>query len=208
LNDPPRAFVDSSFESVPLSYLVDCDVISLHTPLITSGNHPTANLINHEFLSKLKPGTIIINAARGNIVDEQAILANHHLLYCCDVFANEPNPNPALIDYATLCTPHIAGHSIEAKSRATKIISEKIHHLFDLPPPCMSIQTSGDIIITPDNWLETCLRIYDPNLETQRLKQLAQDKNNPYYFSQLRQRHNTRHDFVFSIPKLSHLSAQ
>ena len=114
--------------------LSTCDLLCLHANLHESPPFPSANLLTTPFLSQLKPGTVIINAARGGIMNETALLkTTQPLTYCTDVYSGEPDIHAEIIHFATLCTPHIAGHSIEAKRNAILKISQKLHHLYNVP---------------------------------------------------------------------------
>ena len=71
-------------------------------------------------LARMRPGTFIINAARGGLIDETALadaLERGHLAgAACDVFQMEPDANPRLLALPTfLGTPHIGGSSQEAQ---------------------------------------------------------------------------------------------
>lgn len=194
--DPLKALQNPEFKSSALSDILECDVLCLHMNLHNNPPYASNNLINAEFLNRLKPNTTIINAARGGIVEEKALLHHPHpIQYCTDVYTNEPNINPELIDYATLCTPHIAGHSIEAKRQAVMQISQQLHHHFGLPMP--SIDEPLDkvsIILSPDNaWQEVVLNLYNPIEETRQLKKAI---NKTEAFSRLRLAHQNRHDFA------------
>src|SRR5690606_12679522 len=121
--DPPRAereggdFVDLD------EVLAQCDVISLHTPLTSAGRWPTRHLLNAERLARLRPGSWLINASRGAVVDNQAL---HALLLqrpdveaVLDVWEGEPLVEVALAERCRIVTPHIAGYSLEGKARGT-----------------------------------------------------------------------------------------
>lgn len=91
------------------------DIISLHTPL----NESTINMLNAENMRLIKPSSIIINAARGGLIDEDAItdmLRNAKLAGAAfDVFLHEPPVGNALLSLENvIVTPHIGGSSIEA----------------------------------------------------------------------------------------------
>ena len=71
--DPPRQASEGG-DYVSLEQIIEqCDVISLHTPLTKSGNGSTWHLFDRDRLSRLKPGTWLINASRGPVVDNQAL---------------------------------------------------------------------------------------------------------------------------------------
>lgn len=193
--DPPRAKIDQHFISHKLEELYSCDILFIHAKLHSSSDHPSVNLINHLFLKHLKPGCIIINAARGGIVNEEALLTSaKEIVYCTDVYWNEPKANPDIINIATLCTPHIAGHSIDAKYRAVSQISEQLHGILQIPMPDLAIPTAGRIITGDEfeHWEDLALNLYNPSVETEELK-TAENKEST--FLKLRKAHTQRHDF-------------
>jgi D-3-phosphoglycerate dehydrogenase len=96
--------------------LAESDIVSLHVPLDRS----TRGMIGAAQLAAMRPGTFIINAARGGLIDEAALaaaLAGGHLAgAACDVFAIEPDADPMLLAQPTfLGTPHIGGSTSEAQ---------------------------------------------------------------------------------------------
>ncbi|MBU2620580.1 MAG: phosphoglycerate dehydrogenase [Proteobacteria bacterium] len=91
------------------------DVVTIHTPL----NNSTRNLLHAENLALMKPGAILVNLARGGLVDEQALksmLKEGRLAAAAfDVFAQEPPTDQELIRLPNfLATPHIGGSAHEA----------------------------------------------------------------------------------------------
>lgn len=194
--DPLREKLDTQYDYHPLADLLSCDLLCVHANLHQTWPYPSVNLLSTDFLSQLKPGTTIINAARGGIINEEALLAiNVPITYCTDVYFDEPAINEKIIDFATLCTPHIAGHSIEAKSNAVYSISQKLHHHYGLPAPhllnCGTITSPNKAASL--NWKDYMLSLYDPFIDTQLLK-IAKDKT--CAFLTQRQAHQNRHDFV------------
>jgi D-3-phosphoglycerate dehydrogenase len=96
--------------------LAESDLVSLHVPLDRS----TKGMIGAAQLSRMRAGTFLINAARGGLVDEEAVaeaLEGGHLAgAACDVFQMEPDGNPRLLALPTfLATPHIGGSTAEAQ---------------------------------------------------------------------------------------------
>ena len=124
--DPPRADRDPSFASDELDAALDCDVVTLHVPLIESGAWKTRNLLGPREISKLRPGTLVINAARGGVLDEAALLRRlasaNDLLVAVDCWENEPAINEALLAKAWFSTPHIAGHTHQARLEASRLL--------------------------------------------------------------------------------------
>jgi D-3-phosphoglycerate dehydrogenase / 2-oxoglutarate reductase len=106
-----------SVELVPLDRLLaESDFVSLHTALSPA----TQNLINAQTLAKMKKGAFIINAARGELIEEAALadaLKSGHIGGAgLDVFAVEPPKNSPLIGLPNvIATPHIAGSTTEAQ---------------------------------------------------------------------------------------------
>lgn len=175
--------------------LYDCDALCVHAALNHNPPYPSFNLINKAFLAQLKPGCILINASRGGIVNEEDLLTHPKpLLYCTDVYLNEPAIDKRIVDRASLCTPHIAGHSIEAKHNAVVMLSEQLHQIIGKKGACFEKAQLNMPVIYQDNetWRKKILSFYNPVEETKYLKQ-AQNKNSA--FLELRKQHQKRHDF-------------
>ncbi len=185
-----KAFISCQFED-----LYQCDILCIHADLHNNATYPSLNLIDSEFLSQIKPGCIIINASRGGIVNEESLLNTQKpIIYCTDVYLNEPKINPRIIDKATLCTPHIAGHSLEGKYKAVSQVSEQLHLIAGLPIPQYAappFTATNDM--TSYTWDEQVLSIYNPMHETEQLKS---GLNKESAFLSLRKKHNKRHDFA------------
>lgn len=123
LLDPHRYPILTGFEEV-----MEADVICLHTPLTESGPYPTRHLLNEAVLEQLKPGTLILNAGRGAVIDNAALyeVLQHRddLCVVLDVWENEPEINQRLMQRVDLATPHIAGYSYDGKLAGTQMIYE------------------------------------------------------------------------------------
>jgi len=136
-NDPPREAVEGStgFHNLE-SLLRQSDIVSIHTPLCTSGKHPTAGLIGSKQLSYLNTGAWIINTARGGICNEQDMVdarnEGHLGALVLDVWENEPTPALSSIDSADIATGHIAGYSSDAKRNGVHMIAKGIRQHFGL----------------------------------------------------------------------------
>lgn len=194
LYDPLKTLREPS-TSCPIDELYEADLLCVHAELHDISPHQSINLIDHHFLTQLKPGCVIINAARGGIVNEDALLnTQQELTYCTDVYLNEPAIDKRILAQATLCTPHIAGHSLEAKYRAVTMVSETLHRILGLPIPEFAVPEMEHVFTLSANksWQENVLSIYTPLEETLLLKQ-AQDSESA--FLQLRKKHQQRHDF-------------
>ncbi|TCB71400.1 4-phosphoerythronate dehydrogenase [Acinetobacter sp. ANC 4216] len=116
--------------------LKTADAISIHVPLIKTGNHPTYHLINAAALAKMKPAAILINSARGPVVEESALIADiqqTQRAVVLDVFEHEPEISEQLLNLVRLVTPHIAGYSLEGKARGTQMIYDAFCQTFHYP---------------------------------------------------------------------------
>jgi erythronate-4-phosphate dehydrogenase len=131
----------------PLPAVLACEVVTLHVPLTDSGPHPTRHMIDAQALRRLPVGAILINAARGGVVDEAALLAclqqRADLLVVIDAWVNEPRPNPALIAAVDIATPHVAGHSRDAKRRGTIMLYQAFLSLAGQQPDPALLAMTG-----------------------------------------------------------------
>ncbi len=103
------------------------DFISVHLPKTPE----TAGLIDKEALAKTKPGVIIVNAARGGLVDEaalaEAVTSGHVRAAGIDVFASEPCTDSPLFDLPqVVVTPHLGASTAEAQDRAGTDVAESV----------------------------------------------------------------------------------
>jgi erythronate-4-phosphate dehydrogenase len=129
LCDPPRADRGDEGDFQPLERLVrEADVLTFHTPLFKAGPYKSLHLADERLISNLKPGTILINACRGPVVDNAALLKclqnGQKLSVVLDVWEPEPELNGDLLDLVDIGTPHIAGYTLEGKARGTTQVFE------------------------------------------------------------------------------------
>jgi erythronate-4-phosphate dehydrogenase len=131
LSDPPLGIGSSLKEIAP-----QCDVLTFHTPLTYDGEYPTYHLCDAEILRLCKPNALIINAARGGVIDEQALLSclsPLRLIASIDCWENEPQLNRELLQRVDLASFHIAGYSIAGKMRASEMCLHAFCEFFSLP---------------------------------------------------------------------------
>ncbi len=113
-------------KSYPLELLFKkADVITLHTPSLGKV------LIGAEEMEKMKTGVVLINCARGGLIDEAALLAALDSGKIggagLDTFDNEPNPNPALLNHPRISvSPHIGAATVEAQKNIGLELADKI----------------------------------------------------------------------------------
>ncbi|WP_279222937.1 4-phosphoerythronate dehydrogenase PdxB [Stutzerimonas kunmingensis] len=174
--DPPRQ-VREAGDFVSLDeILAECDVISLHTPLTLGGDWPTFHLFDQARLSRLRPGTWLINASRGAVVDNAALrdllLQRPDLEAVLDVWEGEPQVDVALAGFCRIATPHIAGYSLDGKLRGTAQIYAALCAARGVEPAIELAQLMPGPALTelafassaePDEMLATlCRAVYDP----------------------------------------------
>ncbi len=191
LNDPPRAEKEADFavhHSELATLLRECDVITIHTPLVTTGNHPTLHLADERFFLQLRKKPVLINAGRGEVVCTQALLDaidNTRIRAAIiDTWENEPHINLELLSKVYIGTPHIAGYSADGKANGTRMSLEAIaghfgrNAHFDVRPPMLP----ADFCYNPEGGIpaDLRLRLYDPRRDSEALKQ------NPENFEALR----------------------
>jgi phosphoglycerate dehydrogenase-like enzyme len=121
--------------------LAEADYVSLHTPLTSKTRH----LINRRALGQMKPTAVLINVARGEIVDQAALVdaleAGKIRGAGLDTFAHEPlDPSHPLLKMSNVvATPHIAGGTRGTLKRRTKAAAENIFRLEKGLPPLYQI---------------------------------------------------------------------
>ncbi len=125
LNDPPKKAMTRSEVYRPLEEVLErSDIVSLHVPLIESGDGPTYHLVGGDFVSRMKQGAALINTSRGRVIDEENFKTVRSRLgmVALDVFEKEPAINVETLKLADIATPHIAGYSLDGKLRGTDMI--------------------------------------------------------------------------------------
>ncbi len=181
VSDPPLEEAGKAFPSwitvLPVDELLErSTVVTVHTPLTQDGLHPTLGLLHRERLDRCRPGTLVINSARGGIVDERA-LADHvvagRLRAALDVFIGEPNVDPYVIERIPYCTPHIAGYTRQAKEKGARMVYEAYT---GRPWPLRSLSPAGDA--APYSPPDTAAMISDFE-SVRRLTPLREERRTP-----------------------------
>jgi len=136
LYDPPLLLTGDDRDFCSFKEVLKADVISLHVPKVVQGEFPTVHLFDQGVLSKLTKNQILINASRGDVIDNDALLelcqTRKMPTLVLDVWENEPNTNTKLLPFVEIATPHIAGYSLEGKTRGTEILYQQFCQLFSL----------------------------------------------------------------------------
>ncbi|WP_349973006.1 4-phosphoerythronate dehydrogenase PdxB [Pseudomonas caspiana] len=207
--DPPRQAVEGG-DFVSLEEILQrCDVISLHTPLDKSGEHPTWHLLDQTRLQQLKHGSWLINASRGPVVDNTALhdtlLDREDLQAVLDVWEGEPRVNTELADLCVIGTPHIAGYSLDGRQRGTAQIYQALCaflgqeariSLADLLPKPWLAEVTLDERTDPVWALNTlCRGVYDPRRDDADFRRsLVGSISQPVAFDLLRKNYPPRRE--------------
>lgn len=131
LCDPPRAGAEGPDGFCSLDELLaEAQIVTLHVPL----DETTRGMACDAFFEKMRPGTIFINAARGEVVDEAALLRARPKLgaLVIDTWCNEPNVNQRLLDECDIATPHIAGYSYQGKQNGTAMAVQAVARAYGI----------------------------------------------------------------------------
>jgi D-3-phosphoglycerate dehydrogenase len=129
--DPYITSQTASSKGIPLvsldELLETSDFVTLHLPR----NKETENLIDADALAKMRPGSMLINCARGGIVNEQDLLgaleSGHLGGAALDVFATEPViDNPLCKLDNVICTPHLGASTVEAQAAVAAAVAERV----------------------------------------------------------------------------------
>ena len=125
-NDPPRQYQEGVSRFVDLDTIKrEADIITFHTPLIKEGAYKTYHLADTTFFNELKKKPVIINSARGGIIETCAIkeaLSNEIISGAIiDCWENEPTIDLEYMKMVDIATPHIAGYSADGKANATRM---------------------------------------------------------------------------------------
>lgn len=127
--DPPRQRDPHDTEAhlfVPLAQLLaESDFITCHVPLNRNGGDCTWHLLDTAAFAQMKPNVVLLNAARGPVIDTDALLnvLGKRVAYTVmDTWEGEPAYRTDLLTRTDLATPHIAGHSFEGKVNGTRMV--------------------------------------------------------------------------------------
>lgn len=200
LNDPPRAEKEGEEGFVSLAEIAErCDVITLHTPLIKGGDHPTKHLADSNFFNSLARKPLFINSARGGVTDDKALLQakldGKISDFVIDTWENEPNGiYTPLIDEAFIATSHIAGYSDDGKFNGSRTSVEEVASYLGVeieftPNRAEPQNRVIDLRGSKNPLLDAVIATYNPMSDFANLKQ------NPANFEKLRVEYPFRREF-------------
>ena len=212
LNDPPLARKTGDPKYLPVKKLLKADFLTVHTPLTMEGLDATYHMVNEEFVAGMKPGSVLINTARGSIAEGRALkraLDGDQLSeVILDVWENEPKPDPSLIERAAIATPHIAGYGLDGKVRGTEMIYKAACRFLKAKPIW---KMENDLPIAPypelllkargrddeDVIRDAVLTVCDVEADDAAMRKTLQlpDEDRAAYFDKLRRDYPVRREF-------------
>lgn len=189
------------------------DIVSLHVPFSTESEFPTLYLADYKRLRNMVPGAVLINTARGAVVDNRALsnVLNERfdLGAVLDVWEGEPLVNRELASQVDIATPHIAGYSHDGKIRGTFMIYQSLCEFLqqpvtlreqDLIPAALNITLdfSSDHADTPACARDVIRKVYDIQEDDLGLRaslQLERERRGEG-FDALRKHYRVRREFA------------
>lgn len=196
-NDPLRSEPDF----VSLDEVAACaDVVTFHTPLTYDGLWATYHLAGADFFSRCARKPLIINAARGGVVDERALMAAKFsgciADFVLDCWEGEPHIAPDVLQAAFIATPHIAGYSADGKANATTMAVRAVSRFFGLGLDHFVVDA------LPPKQVCACSRAALPLRMLANYDIMADDarlRREPTAFEQQRSRYPVRREVVWSV---------
>ncbi len=210
-NDPPRQRVEELKDFVSLNRACgEADIVTIHVPLTKTGSDATFHLFNAKHLRAFTRRPILINTARGAVVDNKALIgaiaAKKLGGVILDVWESEPNIPADLLAAVDLGTAHIAGYSFDGKLNGTRMIHRTVCGFFGieqtwepvLPPapvPHLEITVGADED-DEDVLRRAVQRIYDITTDDAKLREIVRNPDRiGAGFDKLRSEYRVRREF-------------
>jgi erythronate-4-phosphate dehydrogenase len=207
-------------KAAPLSAVLACEVVTLHPELTPKPPWPSYHLLNGAALDALNPGSLLINASRGAVVDNQALLAllskGRGPATVLDVWEGEPAISHALLERVNLGTAHIAGYSLDGKLLATSMLCQAMSDHLGLAwqqpvnpageLPCLQVPPglAGAQLIR-----HLLLSRYDISRDDARLREVTLGRDSRLAgtdFDQLRRNYPPRRELLGSPVQADHMT--
>lgn len=136
-SDNGLPYTDQAEDYISLDELIaKADIISLHPNLHHEAPYASYHLFDEQRLSQMQKHQILINASRGEVVDNQALKAvlQHQSIKAAvlDVWENEPQIDQELLNLVDIATPHIAGYAIDGKAKGSEMSVQAIARHFGI----------------------------------------------------------------------------
>lgn len=208
VSDPPRERVEGPSGFAPLDEVLGCDVVTFHTPLNRGGADNTFHLLNAENMKLLKPGAIVINASRGEVIDNKAftrVIDEKGITAIMDVWEEEPRFMPEMLSRSFIASPHVAGYSLEGKINGTAMVYDALcdHFGFEkkwrphFPPvveDTIQFMDTGSFERTLERIFTS---VYEPDVDTAAMREasLLPGEERGVRFDELRKNYPLRREF-------------
>ena len=226
LCDPPRARREGvqSGPFVDFDTITDkSDIITFHVPITREGPDKTFHMADDEFFRRVQRGCIIINAARGAVIDSDSLIRairGKSIAHCVlDTWEGEPHIREDLLPLVDIATPHIAGHSFDGKVAGTFMVYQEACRFLGveqswspqklLPPPIVPHISVPEHLSSGSD--ETVLwyivkKLYDIEEDDAGLR--AETTDRAALFDMLRKKYHIRREFRFTTISANYVSAQ
>lgn len=210
----PNLSIAENPDLTSLDDVLSCDIVSMHTPLVTDGTYPSYHLITTTELMKLRHGAVLINAGRGSVINNQDLFSviqeRTDLRVVLDVWEPEPEISIPLLEKVVIGTPHIAGYSYDGKMNGTEMIYLALCDFLKISPQkklkALAPELKDNLLDAGhlnDSWAiakHVILQAYNIDADNARLREAAQDsktKNIPINegFDLLRKHYPKRREF-------------
>lgn len=198
-------FVDPTESSSELQSVLKCDVVSLHCELTSDGPYPTYHLLNKRILQGFSRAQLLINAARGAVIDNSALLRlceqGKSPQLVLDCWENEPRIEQQLIPFCDIATPHIAGYSTDGKWKATQMLFDAAVQQFHLESQSFHFPERDSFLIDAnlsgaEVIREIMSRVYDIKGDDLRFRSAAQGTMSGRWFDELRRDYPVRRELA------------
>lgn len=175
LNDPIRTENENLPNFVDLDTALSADIVTFHTPLTFDGKYPSYQLLNEANFHNISDQTILFNAARGGVIEEKIWEKTQTMVNIIDCWENEPNINQNLQKDAYWATPHIAGHSVDAKFMGSFMVYEALCDFTGQKQDksIVNLINPGVLEVQKDNLKDALNEIYDFKQDTTAIKNIG-----------------------------------
>ncbi len=213
INDPPlqeRNSKSATFST--MQDILDCDVVTLHIPYNEAGRFPTKDLFDEEKLKRLRRSALIINTARGGVINEldllKVIKERDDLYVALDCWSGEPKINIGLAGVVWRASPHIAGSSLSSRENSVSVLVRRLKEHFGFTSGVLknserlNIRWKPIILQEPENLvnlLEIVMPLDDMTSEMRQLEADSSGDSIGRLFDELRKKYSDRRDFCFYI---------
>lgn len=196
--DPPKMRENPGLDYLSLDELLaQADIVTFHVPLNRDGEDKTLGMANRETLQHMKPGALLINTSRGEVVDGDALKGalqeKKFSGAVLDVWNDEPRIDPELLKLVTYATPHIAGYSVQGKANGTAMIVRELARHYGLPlTEWYPENTPWQVTDRPISWPMLCETIdsyFDIETDDRQLRK------HPDRFESLRDNYHFRTEY-------------